>query len=108
MATALDLGGAEKPEHIEFMSVIPHINGKGKVRDTMYGAYMNVQRMVSTSQYKLISYPKIEVELLFDLEKDPEEMKNLATNPEYTKVLKEMRGRLDAQMKAFGDPLLEK
>lgn len=106
MATALELGQAPQPKHVEFQSVLPHLKGEGTPRKSIYGAYMDYQRMVCDSKYKLIWYPKIKTELLFDLEKDPEEMQNLAKNPEYTKVLKQMGVRLQQQMKEMNDPLV--
>lgn len=108
MATALDLAGAKRPEHVEFRSVLPHLTGGGEVRKSMYGAYVHFQRMVSTEKYKLISYPEIKVELLFDLTKDPDEMNNLAKNPEFAPVLKKMRYLLSEEMKRMNDPLLKK
>lgn len=43
------------------------------------------------------------VELLFDIESDPHETKNLAKNPDYSDKLVEMRRRLSAQMKSMPD-----
>ena len=34
-------------------------------------------------------------EMLYDLEKDPDQLKNLAKDPEYASVLKRMRARTD-------------
>ena len=107
MATALDLGGVEKPKHVSFESVVPHLKGTGKPREVVYSCYKDDQRMVSTGKHKLIFYPKLNVQLLFDLEKDPKEMKDLSKDPKYTAVMKDMRNRLDQQMKVMNDPLLQ-
>ena len=48
------------------------------------------------------------VEMLFDLTKDPLERKNLANDPEYQDILKEMRLKLRKWMKETNDPLLHK
>jgi integrase len=45
-------------------------------------------------------------EMLFDTVFDPNETHNLATDPNYSKALAEMRGRLDSWMKRTNDPLL--
>jgi N-sulfoglucosamine sulfohydrolase len=45
-------------------------------------------------------------EQLFDVIFDPNETRNLAADPKYSKALTEMRGRLDAWMKRTDDPLL--
>ncbi|MBC6997087.1 sulfatase [Cytophaga sp. FL35] len=42
-------------------------------------------------------------EQLFDLEKDPHEVNNLATNPGYSQKLKELRNALDNQLKTWPD-----
>ncbi|MBW2062940.1 MAG: sulfatase [Deltaproteobacteria bacterium] len=44
---------------------------------------------------------------LFDLEKDPNETKNLAQDPEYEATLVELRQRLARWMKETNDPLLD-
>ena len=44
---------------------------------------------------------------LFDLEKDPHEMKNVADDPAYADVLKDLRSQLMARLKETNDPWLE-
>lgn len=108
MATALELGVAKKPEHVEFESVLPHLRGQGKANDVVYSSYMNHQRMVATDKYKLIKYPKLGVEKLFDLKNDPEEMKDLAKDAAHAEALQKMRKLLAEQMKKMNDPLAAK
>jgi len=43
------------------------------------------------------------VELLFDVEKDPHEVRNLAANPKFASVLKDLRGRLQQKVKGIND-----
>ncbi len=84
MATTLELANIEKPSHVEFNSVMPLIRGEKKVQyDLIYGKYINFQRMVQKGNYKLIIYPYAKVSRLFNLAKDPNEMNDLASNPEY-------------------------
>ncbi len=45
-------------------------------------------------------------EMLFDLERDPLEQTNLATDPEYRSVLDDLRASLERWMRETGDPLL--
>ncbi|MCB1065916.1 MAG: sulfatase-like hydrolase/transferase [Verrucomicrobiae bacterium] len=42
-------------------------------------------------------------EALYDIDADPWETKNLATNPEFAETLADLRGRLQAQVKAMPD-----
>ncbi len=107
MATTLDLAGIEKPEYVEFNSLIPLINNE--VNESpypeIYGAYINFQRMVRTDNFKLIVYPKAKIIRLFDIVNDPDEINDLADNPEFAKVKKELMGRLINQQKIMDDPL---
>ncbi|WP_152285467.1 sulfatase-like hydrolase/transferase [Flavicella marina] len=82
MATAIDISGTEKPSFVEFNSFLDLARGKKKEShyDAIYGAYLNVQRMIRKDGYKLLVYPEIHKVLLFDLENDPEEMNDLATD----------------------------
>jgi len=109
MATALELSGAEKPEQIEFQSVLPILNGDPKAvkRDTIYGAYLELQRAVIHEGWKLIHYPKAGVTRLFDLNSDPHEVRDLASLPEHQSRIDELAARLKEQQRGFGDPLLE-
>ncbi len=79
MPTTLELSRKKIPEYVQFKSLLPLINNKtNKQYEYIYGAYLNLQRMVRQDDYKLIYYSKIEKYLMFDLKNDPQEMKNLA------------------------------
>lgn len=105
MATALDVAGVDKPNYVEFESVLPLIAGEGKGRDVVYNSYMYFQRMARDERYKLIAYPVIKKELLYDLKNDPMEMVDLSEDPKYAKELERMRGLLDVEMKRMNDPM---
>ncbi len=80
--TTCDLAGIEIPENVESQSLIPNIKDLTKKgQSTIFGSYFTMQRMVRTDRYKLIEYNvgKEKNVQLFDLKKDPLEMKNLAT-----------------------------
>jgi 5'(3')-deoxyribonucleotidase len=55
--------------------------------------------------WKLIYYPKVEQWQLFDLEKDPLELQNLAPQPEHNRQVKDLTQKLQALMSASGDAL---
>ncbi len=106
MATSLDLAKAPKPDHVEFNSLMPLLRGETTEHyKAIYGAYMNTQRMVTMNGWKLIHYPTIQVSRLFNLKADPQEMNDLANNPEYAAKLKELHAALDGLNKEMGDPV---
>ncbi len=107
MATSLDIAKIEKPEYVEFNSLLPLITKESKESpySEIYGTYMNLQRMVRTDEYKLIVYPEAHVIRLYNVKKDPFEMTDLAQNPDYTKIIKNLTRKLEAQQKTMNDPL---
>ncbi|MEX2512929.1 MAG: sulfatase-like hydrolase/transferase [Cyclobacteriaceae bacterium] len=105
-ATMLDLAGVEKPTSTVFHSLMPYINDNANsAYPIIYSAYLNLQRMVRTDQHKLIVYPKLNKLLLFDLGKDPEELRDLSEDPAYQSVKREMMALLIQQQHALNDPL---
>ncbi len=106
MRTSLDLAKAEVPEHVQFKSLMPAIEGKeGSGYDSIYGAYLDGQRAVTNGEYKLILYPLVPKALLFNLKEDPEEMENLLEDPQYEAKAKELFQDLLKLKPATGDEL---
>jgi len=107
MATSLDVAGIEKPEYVEFNSLMPMV--KNELSESpyseIYGAYINLQRMVRTDKFKMILYPKAHKILMFDMANDPEEMNNLADNVNYSEVKNELIEKFKKQQKIMDDPL---
>jgi arylsulfatase A-like enzyme len=56
---------------------------------------------VRGKRYKFAVYYDDAYECLYDLEKDPTEIVNLASNPEYADVRKQMVKRLDAYLNEY-------
>lgn len=85
MASALELAGVEKPDFVEFNSLIDLAKEPAKSGnyDAIYGCYTNAQRMIRKDGYKLIVYPIAEVTLLFDMLNDPLELNNLSGKAKY-------------------------
>ncbi|VGO22454.1 sulfatase family protein [Pontiella sulfatireligans] len=57
-------------------------------------------------RYKFVLSHK-DVPWLFDLKKDPNELTNFATNPEYARIVQSMEKELDKRIKHFNDPVLK-
>ena len=108
MASTLDIAGLQKPEYIEFNSLMPFIKNNQLQSNypAIYGCYQKeLQRMVRADGFKLIVYPHAKVMRLYDLKNDPSEMNDLAGKAEYqerkNKLFKQLIG-LQIQM---DDPL---
>ena len=78
MPTSLELAGIEKPDHVEFQSLMPVLAGESQGYESIYGAYLKSQRSITKDGFKLLVYPKVPKVLLYDLEHDPFEMNDLA------------------------------
>ena len=104
MATALDLAGADR-EGVEFQSVRPLLEGKGTGLESVYGAYLDLQRAVIDDGWKLILYPKAKVARLYHVANDPLEMRDLAGDPAQTDRKKALFTRLLELQNELGDPL---
>lgn len=95
MPTTLELANVEKPDYVQFQSLMPLINGKRKQSyEAIYGNYCNRQKMLRKGRYKMIHYPKIQKYFLYDLKKDPYEIKDLAENSKYAEKLAELKMEL--------------
>ena len=74
-------------------------------RERLLFAYRNVQRAVRDERYKLIHYPQVDVTQLFDLQTDPDEMVNLASEPDQRERVAAMLASLATEQAKFGDTL---
>ncbi|MBC8243496.1 MAG: sulfatase-like hydrolase/transferase [Verrucomicrobia bacterium] len=107
MATSLDIAGAKRPEQVEFQSLMPLLNDTTKESEVkaVYGAYLGLQRSVTVGNWKLILYPKIAKARLYNIKRDPFEMKDLAGDESKAKLIKRLYKRLRKLQQANGDTL---
>jgi arylsulfatase A-like enzyme len=107
MPTVIEYAGGVVPEYVEFNSLKAFIEGTATESNypEVYGAYMDVQRMIRIENYKLIVYPYAGVKRLFNLEDDPQEMNDLATEPTQQERLESMFGSLQGLMVEMDDTL---
>ena len=108
MATVLELAEVQKPNYIEFNSLMDLVNEK-QIKsnyDAIYGTYeKGSQRMIRKDNYKLIVYPKSQKILLFDMEKDPLELNDLASDPSNSEKIKILLKDLIQLQEDMGDQL---
>lgn len=104
--TTLELAGVERPDEMQFKSLLPLIrNESAQSYEAIYGGYLKLQRMVRQGDYKLIHYPKIAKTLLFNLNEDPHEMNNLADDPANTARIAELSKAFERLQQQTGDTL---
>lgn len=104
--TLCDLTGMSIPGSVEGKSLVPVIQGpKQKIRDSLFFAYKNFQRSVSTGRWKLILYnvKGKKATQLFDLQNDPWELTNLADDPAQASLIRKLRALMKNWIKKTGD-----
>lgn len=106
MPTTLQLAGVEVPAQVEFKSLLPLLRDQTKEHyEAIYGAYIDLQRMVTLDQHKLILYPKIGQARLYDLSSDPHETNDLAEEPTSQLIMKKLFAKLLELQEETGDTL---
>lgn len=104
-STLCELAGLPLPPTVEGKSLAKIMQGRAEnVRDEIFGAYRDVQRMIRTDQWKLIYYPKVNRTQLFDLKADPREMLDLSEKPRHADTVAQLRTRLAFLQRHFDDP----
>jgi N-acetylglucosamine-6-sulfatase len=100
--TFLEMAGAAIPADMQGKSIVPILKGEGKTPDDWRNAVFyqysgenthHVARHdgVRDSRHKLMHFPDTKEWMLFDLEKDPQEMKNVFADPAYSAVAEKMK-----------------
>jgi arylsulfatase A-like enzyme len=105
--TVCELAGVPIPRSVEAKSQAAVIRGTAKrVHDEVYTYFMSFQRAVRTDRWKLIHYPHLKRDQLFDLATDPDELNDLSADLKQAAVLAKLRQKLDAWRKSVSDPTL--
>ncbi len=104
--TIIELTGVDGLEGMDGRSLSGLWRGdRDAVRSAMFTAYTNDIRSVRDGQWKLISYPRTGHAQLFDLQRDPYELNNLADDPEHAAVRSRMEEMLRREQTRADDPL---
>jgi len=99
MATACDYAGIEPPAGSGGRSLRPLAEGRDVPwRNCVVSEWRQQGRMIRTSRYKYSRYAGDPVEMLFDMQDDPWETKNLYQDPALADVLARHRTMLDAYL----------
>jgi len=107
MATSIEIAGIDKPNYVEFNSFLDLAKGETEKShyEAIYGAYLNVNRMIRKDNFKLLVYPEINKVLLFDLKNDPEEMNDISDAIANKSKVKSLFKELLELQKDMNDPL---
>jgi arylsulfatase A-like enzyme len=106
--TICELAGAPTPKVVEGKSLVGILHGREeKVRDSLFCAYKDCQRMMRDERFKLLEYKAAGVRnvQLFDLSRDPDELDNRADDPKFAGERKRLQALLQRARRQFGDPV---
>jgi len=105
-ATTAELAGIETPDSVQGPSVLPIVRGEKTVmNDYIYGSYRHFQRMARSHRYKLVYYPLLKRNVLFDLINDPWEMNDISKQKGSDIIIKKLTAKLEELKVTVGDPL---
>ena len=114
--TVLELAGVTVPNTVQGRSLWPLLQADPKAkeiawRDALlyeyfqeYGPGVPTILGVRTERYKYVTYPELPDDIgeLYDLKKDPGELRNLIGKPQYADIVQLMQGRLEHQLTQSG------
>lgn len=105
-ATTCELAGVPVPKTVEFPSLAGFLKGTAATgQDAVFSYYRDFQRCVRTRDHKLVVYPQVQMTQVFDLNKDPWETRNLASDPQYASIKRALFHRLRQFQTELGDKL---
>jgi iduronate 2-sulfatase len=90
--TLAELCGLKAPDGLEGTSLVPLLKDSERAwKKAVFSVDLCGERMVRTEKWKLILLAEGKGRLLFDVENDPQENRNLADNPEQRAVMEELQ-----------------
>lgn len=102
--TILDLAGVAAPPELAGESLRPLWTGqRASVRDSVFLPFTDTMRAVRDTRWKLIVYPRIGRRQLFDLESDPQELRDLAADPASAPQIERLLGMMATWQTRVGD-----
>ena len=108
--TFCDLAGVDIPDVYQGRSLCDLSNEEPEWRDRITAEFHGLnfpyeQRMIRDKSYKLVLNAS-DVDEFYDLERDPNEITNRVSDPEYNEVRTEMREEFERILRERGDPEL--
>jgi arylsulfatase A-like enzyme len=107
--TISELCGVNVPAGVEGLSMTPILKHDKPTRDTLFFAYQRVCRGVRDRRWKLIDWTVKgqRTVQLFDLQNDPDELKDLASDPAHAQHRTRLETLLAQYKNDLGDPILK-
>jgi len=109
--TLCELTNITAPVTVQGRSLVPAMKEDSSgIRNGLLCAYKNLQRCIRSEDYKLIEYivgNKRRTQL-FNLEQDPEELRDLSKSPDKEDKIKELRQQMRSLQQEMTDPLADK
>jgi len=110
--TFLDIADLDTPNDIHGRSLMPLLNGRtDNWRNSLYYAYYELGEHavpqhfgVRTDRHKLIYFPQTDEWNLFDLERDPDEMKSVYADSDYRQSREELTAEFRRLRQQFDAP----
>jgi arylsulfatase A-like enzyme len=105
--TACELAGIDIPKTVQGKSLKPVLTGEVKsLYPHVFCYFRRHQRMVRTDRYKLIHYPHINRDQLFDLKADPHEKNDLSADEKHAATFARLKKILREWQREMNDPVL--
>lgn len=96
--------GVDAPEGLDGRDLSPVWRGESAgSRDSLFTSFRDLMKAVRDDRWKLIRYPRINHAQLFDLQADPHETRNLASDPAQSGRVARMTETMREWQRAVGD-----
>jgi arylsulfatase A-like enzyme len=110
--TFLDVAGVKIPTDMQGRSLVPLLKGEQvEWRDALYYHYHEYPSVhmvakhygIRTQRYKLIRFYEFDEWEFYDLQEDPDELRNQYENPRYAKVVNNLKDDLETLRRRYRD-----
>ena len=107
MPSTLAIAGVEKPNHVQFHNILPLAKGQDEKSPykEIYGAYLDAQRSITVGNTKILVYPNVPIIRVYDIFRDPFELKDIAKTKKGKSIIAQLFPRLIRLQNQMGDNL---
>jgi len=103
--TTIALTGAKAPDSYYYKNILPLIEDPSKPHhEVILGAYLDRQQSIMKDGWKLISISRANTYELYNINKDPSELKDLAQDTSHAEKKKELIALLDLEHAKLNPP----